>query len=75
MANYKLIFGGTIDSETSDNELYVGVNDHQEVFLCIKDENYKVGICLDKETAVKFLDELKHKILLLDEIVEKVILK
>ena len=66
MANIKLIFQGTERSETHKTELQAYSNIFDEIFISMEDpENpHEVGefICLDKETAIRLVRELKKHI-------------
>lgn len=61
MANIKITFYGTEKSETNETELEVFKNASDEIFISISD-NYEQSICLDKQTAVRLVRELKKQI-------------
>jgi len=66
MGNYKLVFGGTAESETLDYELTCFKNMKNELFIEIIGHTQSF-ICLDKATAIKFHRELKKQISFLDQ--------
>ena len=66
MANVKLIFSGTTESESQDKELQCYLNTQNEIFIQVgfgypnsMNENW---ICLDKSTAIKFAKTLRTEI-------------
>lgn len=61
MANVRVVFNGTKRSETQDTELDVFANSTNEIFISIED-NYPQHICLDRETAIRLVKELKRQI-------------
>jgi hypothetical protein len=65
MANVKLSFCGTTESDTDQHELQCYANLRGEMFIMIdmKDEMFQPSfICLDKETAIKLSRELRKQI-------------
>lgn len=67
MANTKLSFYGTKNSETENHSLSCFSNIHNEVYLEIDMLNYsKSFICIDKSTAIKLHRELKKQISFLE---------
>ena len=63
MANVTLIFRGTEKSETSEHSLVAYANQNNEIYLSIDVEDYTpLHICLDKETSVRLVRELKKQI-------------
>tara|TARA_R110000803_G_scaffold99451_1_gene167521 strand:+ start:71 stop:283 length:213 start_codon:yes stop_codon:yes gene_type:complete len=65
MANIKMIFKGSEDSEfTSNNELECFINTANEITVSIKDdlEHYPTVISLDVSTAIKFAKVLRVNI-------------
>ena len=62
MANVKLIFQGTEKSKTHKNELEVFANTREEISLFLSSDDYLNCICLDKQTAVRLVRELKKQI-------------
>ena len=64
MANVKLVFSGT--QETQAHELQTYVNTRNEIYISIdsdiESEYYKGWICLDKSTAIKFAKTLRTEI-------------
>lgn len=63
MANIKITFKGTEKSETSEHELVAFANTNNEIYICLEmDNNYPSFICLDKQTAVRLVRELKKEI-------------
>lgn len=66
MPNTKLVFLGTLESETDEHELTLFANINNEIYLEIdaeKESNYYKGfICIDKSTAIKLHRELKKQI-------------
>ena len=61
MANVKLIFSGTNDTE--DHELEVFKNTREEIFIQIDIGGIPPAwICLDKSTAIKFAKTLRTEI-------------
>lgn len=63
MANIKLVFQGSQESETQKHELVTFANTNNEIYLSVEmDNNYQSFICLDKATAVKLVKELKLQI-------------
>lgn len=65
MANVRLVFNGTQRSETQDSELEIFANNKNEIFISIED-NYPQHICLDRDTAIRLVKELKRQIGLLN---------
>ena len=65
MANVRLVFNGTERSETQDSELEIFANNKNEIFISIED-NYPQHICLDRDTAIRLVKELKRQIGLLN---------
>lgn len=62
----KLVFYGTSDSGTQENELELFVNAKNEIFISIADPGYPgTHICLDRETAIKLSKELRKQIALI----------
>ena len=61
MANVKLIFNGTIDTE--DHELQTFLNTQNEIYISIDIDGLPTHwICLDKSTAIKFAKTLRTEI-------------
>ena len=68
MANTKLIFCGTEESNTHNDELQVYCNYRKELFIQIEPEDYSpLCICLDKPTAIKLSKEIRRQIALMSE--------
>ena len=60
MANVKRVFGGTSKSSTEYIYLNAYVNDTNELFISIEDDEKDFQFpCLDYDTAVAFLDEVQ----------------
>ncbi len=71
MERMKILFYGTDRSQTNECFIQVFANEHEEILVEIKDENsdYDLGyqfICLNKQTAIKLVKELKKSIGQLD---------
>lgn len=67
MANVKLIFSGTERSKTDKHELEAFVNSQNDLYININENNHTEShICLDKQTAVRLVRELKRQIALID---------
>jgi len=64
MANVKLIFSGTEESETQEHQLQCFANSNNNIYININTghEFYNSFICLDKSTAIKLHRELKKQI-------------
>lgn len=63
MANIKLVFSGTEKSGTDEHTLVSFANTNNEIYVCIEmDNNYPSFVCLDKQTAVRLVRELKKQI-------------
>lgn len=63
MGNIKLIFNGSEKSKTEDAELICYANTLNEIYLSVKEDGYpKRVICLDIDSAVKFVKHLKREI-------------
>lgn len=61
MANVKLIFSGTDDTE--DHELQTFLNTRDEIYVSIDIQGLPTAwICLDKSTAIKFAKTLRTEI-------------
>lgn len=58
----KLVFQGTESSGTSENELQCYCNDKNEIFIALDVDGISNFICLDKETAVKLVKNIKLEI-------------
>ena len=67
MANTKLIFYGTEDSETDSHELICYANNRNQIFIKIDMENWASFIRLDKSTAIKFAKTLRTEINKMEE--------
>jgi hypothetical protein len=69
MANTKLIFCGSQDSETQEHQLKCYANTKNNIYLSIDTGNYYGNsfICLDRSTAIKLHRELKKQISFLTE--------
>lgn len=71
MANVKLVFCGDAQTENTNKEMQVYVNQFKKLYIsitdadCIDYENTQYT-CLDKETAIKFSKELRKQIALMD---------
>lgn len=71
MANVKLVFCGDSETNSTNKEMQVYVNQFQKLYISIIDvdsdsyENIQYT-CLDKETAIKFSKELRKQIALMD---------
>lgn len=61
MANVRLVFNGTKRSDTQETELDVFANASNEIYISIED-NHPQHICLDRETAIRLVKELKKQI-------------
>lgn len=66
MGNYKLVFGGTEESNTELYELVCFANLNNEIQLNLNGDGFNF-ICLDKTTAIKLHRELKKQISFLEE--------
>jgi hypothetical protein len=68
MGNVKLIFGGTEDSNTTEHELEVYVDQGGDSLIISIEMNSSEGafIFLDKSTAIKFSKELRKQIAILN---------
>jgi len=66
MANVKLIFKGTLKSNTNDKELEVLRTLNNEIVIFLQNDNCVNHICLDKQTSVRLVRELKKQIGFLD---------
>lgn len=63
MANVKLIFQGTEKSETTDHSLVAYSNINNEIYFCIEmPKCIPSFICLDKQTSIRLVRELKKQI-------------
>lgn len=68
MANVKLVFQGSTESETEQHELVCYSNINNNIYLHIDMPNYHTSfICLDRSTAIKLHRELKKHISYLAE--------
>lgn len=67
MANTKLIFYGTEESETDSHELICHVTQRNTIFIKIDMEHWEAFICLDKSTAIKFAKTLRTEINKMEE--------
>ena len=70
MANTKLIFCGTDESQSETFELQAYCNLRKELFIQIdhRDDVYPASfICLDRETAIKLSKEIRRQIALMSE--------
>jgi hypothetical protein len=68
MKNVKLVFCGDFDSEETNKEMQVYVNQNDKLYLCIDDSEDSFRwqyIVLNKETAIKFSRELRKQIALM----------
>lgn len=73
MANVKLIFSGTTESETSETELQCFANVNNEIYISISTKEgfpELQSIALDKKTAIRFHRELKKQISFLESEVD-----
>jgi hypothetical protein len=67
MANVKLLFYGSVDSETQDVTIETFCNASQEISFFICEDGFpKAIIVLDKATAIRFSKELRKQIALID---------
>lgn len=72
MENTRLLFCGTERSATFEIALQIYANEHDELFILIKDfedddiRTNQHHICISKQTAIKLSKELKKQISLLD---------
>lgn len=67
MADIDIIFKGSENTLTEENQLQVYCNINNKITISIYDENvnnygYPTIICLNKQTAIKFHRELKKQI-------------
>jgi len=63
MANTKLIFYGTDNSNSKDHELECYCNIDQDIYISIDTGDIPPSwICLDKPTAIKLVKNLKSEI-------------
>jgi hypothetical protein len=63
MANVKLIFSGTEESESHEHKLCCFVNTNNEIYLQLEIEGFTPHfICLDKSTAIKLAKTLRTEI-------------
>ena len=66
MANVKIVFYGSVESETEEHSLEVFANTKKQIYISIDANNgsefYNSFIVLDKETAIKFSRELRKQI-------------
>lgn len=66
MSRSKIVFYGTDESETERHELYAYGNSSDEIYIEVNDgsgEHLNMGfICLDIETAVSLVKNLKREI-------------
>ena len=65
MANTKLVFLGTERSETEEFELQAFRNSYNEIYIDIRTPGepfYQSYICLDRDTAIKLVKNLKYEI-------------
>ena len=69
MGNYKLVFGGTEESNTHMDQLVCFANLNNEIQLNLTSNSFSF-ICLDKSTAIKLHRELKKQISFLEEEVD-----
>lgn len=71
MANVKLVFYGSTESETSEHSLDVYANSNGQLFISIDmNMQHDYGesfIVFDKSTAIKFSKELRKQIALLED--------
>ena len=64
----QLIFYGSKESETNENELKVFCNSCNEIYISIELPDFPASfICLDKSTAIKFSKELRKQIALIED--------
>jgi hypothetical protein len=67
MANVKLLFCGSEESETQHITLETFCNSSGEISIFINEEGYpKTFIVLDKSTAIRFAKELRKQIAIID---------
>ena len=67
MANVKLVFQGSVESETEEHELVCYSNTNNNIYLQISIPNFDTSfICLNKSTAIKLHRELKKQISFLE---------
>ena len=63
MANIKLTFLGTKESETEDHSLQCFANTNNEIYISIDVEDYPPSfICLDVSTSIKLSKTLRTEI-------------
>lgn len=64
MANIKILFNGTENSETQEHKLECFANSNNEIYIEIDSGCNEVPdfICLDKSTAIKFSKTLRTEI-------------
>lgn len=67
MANVKLVFQGSFESETHEHELVCFSNTQNNIYIEIAIQGFDTSfICLNKSTAIKFHRELKKQISFLE---------
>ncbi len=69
MANYKIVFQGTPESNTENHELQCFCNDKGEIYIEIESDGVFQFICLDISTAIKLSKTLRTHINLAKEII------
>jgi len=68
MANVKLVFCGDEETENTNKEMQMYINQFGKLYMCITDvydDNFQYT-ALDKQTAIKFSKELRKQIALMD---------
>jgi hypothetical protein len=71
MANVKLVFCGDEQTENTNREMQMYINQFSKLYISITDvddDTYQnvQYTCLDKQTAIKFSKELRKQIALMD---------
>ena len=62
-----LVFHGTKESDTIQNELKLYCNIHNELYISIQEENCSAHIVLNKAIAIKLSKELRKQIALIQD--------
>lgn len=60
MSNKRVIFFGTEKSDTEMHEIVTFINGHNEIYMCINEEQTSSFITLNKETLKDFILHLQE---------------
>ena len=67
MSNIKIVYGGTVESDSHEHELRAFLNFRNEIFIDIEADGGYSWIALDKKTAIRFVKDLKREIAKIEE--------